>query len=183
MQLEVLRLKVSPSKRRIRRRKNKNNKNQEMTDGFHSCSFMSISHKEAPVMQAASKQEHVNNEKKVSVFITGGEIKDNLLLPPAITVALISEALEPSSVGARFQLSVLKAALHLLRHKMKLSLSCYVSVKRPSPAFDWFLNGRPQEFKKCCFQLDFFETHINIYAKFTPIFSHNKLSLFCCTFQ
>lgn len=68
--------------------------------------------------------------KKVSVFITGREIKDSLLLPPAITVALINEALGPSSVGARFQLSVLKAVPHLLRHKMKLSLACYVSVRR-----------------------------------------------------
>lgn len=94
-----------------------------MTDRFHSCSLKSISHKEAQVMQAVSKREHVNNEKKVSVFITGREIKDSLLLPPAITVALINEALEPPSVGARFQLSVLRAVLHLLRHKMKLSLS------------------------------------------------------------
>lgn len=87
--------------------------------------------------------------KKVSVFITGQEIKDSLLLPPAITAALINEALEPSSVGARFQLSVLKAALHLLRHKMKLSLSCYVSVRGLSPVFDLFLNRRPQEFERC----------------------------------
>lgn len=136
--LRVLRSKVSQSKKE----EEKNNKNLGVTDGFHSCSLKPISHKEAQVMQAVSKREHVNNEKKVSVFITGREIKDSLLLLPAITVALINEALEPSSVGACFQLSILKAVLHLLRHKMQLSLSCYVSVRRPSPAFDRFLNRK-----------------------------------------
>lgn len=117
-----------------------------MTDGVHSCSLKSISHKEAQVVRAVSKREHANNEKKVSVFITGREIKDSLLLPPAITIALINEALEPSSVRARFQLSVLRAILHLLKHKMKLSLSCYAGVRGASLGFDPFLNCRPQTF-------------------------------------
>lgn len=56
-------------------------------------------------MQAASERGHANNEEKASVFITVREIKDSRLLPPAITVALINEAFEPSSVGAGFQLS------------------------------------------------------------------------------
>lgn len=73
MPLEVLRSKVSQSKKG-EEKKTLNNKNLEMTDRFHSGTFKSISHKEAQVMQAVSKREHVNNEEKgVSVHYGPGD--------------------------------------------------------------------------------------------------------------
>lgn len=74
MPLEALRLKGINQKTRKKNEEEKPNKNLEMTDGFHSCSLKSISHKEAQVMQAVSEREHANNEEKgVSVHYGPGD--------------------------------------------------------------------------------------------------------------
>ncbi len=94
----------------------------------------------APLIKVACRQESENNEKNSVSIHYGEKIKDSRVLPWAITVTLINEAFEHSSVWACFQQSILRVFLH--SWCIKWSRACPVmSVSEyKSPETDLILN-------------------------------------------